>query len=223
MLFASLALLLHMAVASGVAVIFSECAIRDDENLHKFKESAPCPKRFTVVTPNLVECFAHFHTTAFQLHMHQWQTVDKDSYIVAVFVAATLWHILVDYLKRIVVDIFFVDEIHVQKRPIVASEYLFMVFLNGAGFFHDALVGIAEVLFEKRLPLLVGELDLIEFFKLRTQVGYQVGFTLDRQIFVGLALKSLDEIGFHSRFALVLGRAVIACFKFGNHGRFRVF
>ena len=223
MLLAALALLLHMAVASGVAVIFSECAIRDDENLHKLKQSAPSPKRFTVVTPNLVEGFAHLHTTALQLHMHQWQAVDQDCYVVAVFVAAALWHILVDYLQRIVVDILFIDEIHVQKRAIVASEHLFMVFLNGAGFFHDALVGVAEVLFEKRCPLLVGELHLIEFFDLRAQVGYQVGFTLDRQIFVGLALKSLDEIGFHSRFALVLGRAVIACFKFGNHGRFRVF
>ena len=222
LLAATFQLLLHMAVAGGVAVILGERAVADYENLHKFKESAACPERFAVVAAYLVEGFAHFHASAFQLHVHQWQTVHKDSNIVAVFVAAALGHILVDYLQRIVVDILFVDKIDVHKRAIVAREHLFVVLLNGAGFFHNALVGVAEVFLEKLVPFLVGKEQSVEPLELSTEVVDQLFFGGDRQILVCLKLKPLDKIGFHFSLTLILSAAIIAALKFSHHGRFRV-
>ena len=97
-----------------------------------------------------------------------------------------------------------------------------MVLLNGAGFLHDALIGVAEVILEKSSPFLVGETQIVEFFELIAQVVNQLFFAGDWQIFVGLTLESLDEVGFHFSLALILGAAVIAALKFSHHGRFRV-
>ena len=50
------------------------------------------------------------HATALQLHMNQWQTIDKNCHIIAGVVSPAFFLILVYDLKRVVVYVFLVND-----------------------------------------------------------------------------------------------------------------
>ena len=126
---ASLACLGYVRGTGSVAVILRLCAVADNEQLYVFKQSAACPKTFAVVAVDLVERFLDIHTPAFQFHMHKRQAVHQYRHIVTVFPYTSLRRVLVDYLQRIIVDVFLVYQVNVLHRSIIAHQQLYVCLL----------------------------------------------------------------------------------------------
>jgi hypothetical protein len=113
--------------------------------------------------------------------------------------------VLVDDLQAVVVDVLLVDQVDVLDRAVVALEYLDVVFLDARGLFDDAVVGAGNAGTEEALPLGVGELHLVELLQLAAQVGDQIAFRGDGQVFIGLHLQLLDEGLFQFGLGLIGG------------------
>ena len=73
-----------------------------------------------MITINLVEGFLHFQTSAFELYLYQWQTVDKNCYIISVFIFAS-HRSLVRYLVLVLTPMLAVQQFYVLCIAIVQS------------------------------------------------------------------------------------------------------
>ena len=125
--------------------------------------------------------------------MDQGQAVDQESRVVAVL-ARALRLVLVDDLKAIFVDACFVEKGDILDAAVVALEDLDVILLYARGLIDDAFGGPGDLLLEEARPFVVRELDVVERFELLAQVGDQVFFVLDGQIFIALRLKAFDEV-----------------------------
>ena len=209
-------------ITGGIAVILGKSAVGNYENLHKLIQSASCPKRITLIAVNLVECILYAYTATLQFHMDERKTVDKDCHIITVVKSPTFRHILVDDLKRIVVDVDFIDKRDIDKRSVWACPSLDVVLLYGLGLLNYTHIGVTDKFIEEVRPFFIFENNIVEPFNLVTEVGNQLFFRGDCQIFVCLASEPFDEIAFHLCFTLILRGIVITRLELGNNRRFRI-
>ena len=108
--------------------------------------------------------------------MNERQTVDEDGHIISVVKRATLRHILVDDLKRIVVDVGFVDKRDIDKRAVGECPSLAIILLYGLCILDDTHIGVADMLGKEVRPFLILKLYPVEPFDLVAQVGNQLLF-----------------------------------------------
>lgn len=200
-------LLLQVRLAGGVGIILGVRAVGDDEDLHIFVQARSGPEAVPLVAPDLVEGLADGHAPALEFHMYQGKAIDQDGHVIAGRVAALPLLILVDDLKPVIVDIFLVQQRDVLGAAIVSREVDDALHLEAARFFHNAFIGIGEMLAEKRLPLAVGEMVVVDQLQLAAQVGDKVGFPVDGQVFVALGLQLTDKFLFQIGFVLIGIRA----------------
>ena len=155
-----------MVIAGGIAVVFGEGSVADDENLHIVEECIACPKGVALVAVDLVERLAYVHAAAFEFDMYQRQTIDQDSHIVARSVCSTLLSILVDDLEMVLMDMLFVEEHDVTRVAVVEFEGKTRIVLYAVGFLGNAFVGVGDDLRVEALPLVFGEAVLVEALQL---------------------------------------------------------
>ena len=121
----------------------------------------------------------------------------------------------------VVVYGFLVYEPDVFGAAVVTGEVLYIVFLDFAGFFFDAVLGAGDFGFVEAVPFLVGEVVAVEFFQLLPEVGYQLIGAVDVDAFIALFLEHGYEAVFQVGFALVAGGSdgVVGA-VFGDYGAF---
>ena len=132
-----------MRNAGSITVVLGLRAVADDKYLHVLKQSASGPETFPVVAPYLVKGLFYVHSSAFQLHVYQWQSVHQDSHVVTVLVAATFGHILVDNLQVVIVYVLFVEQINVLGGTVLTGQQLDVIILHDGCFLHDTTVLVA--------------------------------------------------------------------------------
>ena len=146
-----------MVVACGVAVVFGKCAIGDDKQLHILEKPAARPEALYAIAVDLVEGLLELHAATLQFNVDQRKAVHKHGHIVAVLTLPTLWSILVDDLKTVVVDVILVNETDIDHGPVVPPDGLHMILLNQCRPLRDAAVGVGQDTREKPIPLAVAE------------------------------------------------------------------
>ena len=203
MFFAAAVILLDMACSRGIGIIFRECAVGNDKNLHILVKPGACPKAVSLIAVDLVKCFLDRNTTAFQLHMNQRQTVHKNRHIISGVVIAGTFFILIDDLQTVVMDILFINQIDVLSFAIFASQVLYIIFLNLTSLFYDTFVGIGNLRFEECLPFFVGEAVLVKALKLLAKVKHEIFFVVNGHVLITLFAKHFDEGCLQSSFTLI--------------------
>ena len=149
-----------------VGIILGSRSVADNKKLNVFIKSAACPEGITLIAVNLIERFFQCNATPFQLHMNQRKAIDKYRNVIAVFEIAALLGVLVNHLKRIVMDILFINQRDIFASSVVTPQNLNIVLLNKPCFFNNAGIIIGKLIFEKGLPFLVREMIIVQFFKL---------------------------------------------------------
>ena len=191
-----------MAVSGSIGIILGMGSIGNDENLHILIQSTGCPKAVPLISFDLVESFPDGDATAFQFRMDKGQTVHQNGHVIAGIVAALVLLILVDDLQAVVMDVLFVDELNIFRCSVIPTQYLYMVGLDGSGFFHNALIGIGKGFRKETLPFPIGKGVVIEKFQLVSEIFNQARFTVNGKIFISLRFQQVDEFLFQSCFAL---------------------
>lgn len=120
--------------------------------------------------------------------MNQGQTVHEDGHVVAVWSLAVAYLVLIDYLGGVVVRVLLVDEVDVFLRAIVEGESLDVVTLNSLCLVNNTLALVGDFRLEKTLSLVVGKVEVVEFFQLEAKVLYQFVLVVDMGILVALSL-----------------------------------
>ena len=201
---------------NGIAVIFGQGAVTDDEQLHILEQAAARPKAVPLIAVDLVEGLANVHPTPFQLDMHQRQAIDQHGHIIAVGIVPHRF-ILIDDLQAVVVNALLVDQIDVFGRAVVTLEDLDMVFLNAGCLFYDAVIVSCNAGTEKVFPFRIGKGHAVEFFQLAAKVGDKFHLGRDGKVFVGLRLQLLNEGLFQRGFTLIGVVVVTFPHEFGNN------
>lgn len=202
--FAAARSLLDMALACGIAVILGIGSVRYDEELHKLEQPAACPETLPLVAVDLIESLLDVYATPFQLEMNQRQTVHQYGNVVTVGACAVICFVLIDDLKRVVMDIGLVEQVDIFDCPVVVCQQLHMVFLNDGGLFYDSAVLVGNTPRKEARPLLVGKGVAVEFFQLAAQVGDQLRFGMNRQVLVSLFGQQFDKRPFELGLRLIL-------------------
>ena len=139
--------------------------VGDHKNLQILVQRAIAVKAFFAVAMDLVESLTNGHATLFKLQLHQWQAVYQDGCIVAVGVAAGLFK-LADHLHPVVGQILFVQQINVLNAPVIKHEVVYMVIVDFAGFFDNAVARLVQILDHKASPFFVAKLNLVQALQL---------------------------------------------------------
>ena len=133
--------------ARCVRVVFGVRAVGNYEDLYVFVKSRTCPKAITLITVDLIERFTDRNTAALQLDMYEGQTVDKYGHVVAVVVLCTLcraYHVLIQHLQLVVVNIVLVNQADVLGSSVIATEHLHVILLYLARFLRNSFVRIGK-------------------------------------------------------------------------------
>ena len=86
------------------------------------------------------------------------------------------------------VRVLLVDEVDVFLRAIVEGESLDVVTLNRLCLVNNALALVGDFRLEETLPLVVGKVEVVEFFQLEAKVLYQLVLVVNMGILVALSL-----------------------------------
>ena len=81
-----------------------------------------------------------------------------------------------------------VDEVDVFLCAIIDGESLDVVTLYGLCLVNNALALVGDFRLEETLPLVVGKMEVVEFFQLEAKVLYQLVLVVDMGILVALSL-----------------------------------
>ena len=82
------------------------------------------------------------------------------------------------------------------------------------------LIRISHTVFEKGFPLRIRELIIVQLLQLASEIGDQLFFRVDRQIFVALFTEQPDKLLFKRSFALVAVRPLFDRLIFCDNGIF---
>ena len=212
--------LMNVLHAGGVGIIAGVRAVRDNKDLNVFIQARAGPKAVTLITVNLVESLAEGHSAPLEFDMHHRQAVHQDGHVIAAFIGPFRFFILVEHLQAVIMDGLFIYQADVFAAAVIPPEHLDVICLDFAGFFNNTFIGAGNVLIKEALPLGIRKSDLVEQLELLSQVGNQGSFIAYRDIFVPLRLKTLQQVGFHRCFALVIHRTVRLGGVFCHHGGF---
>ena len=150
-------MLLQMSETGGVAIVFGERAVGDDEDLDILKQAASRPEALAVVSVDLVEGLFDVNPTTFEFNVDERETVHEDGHVIAVLTGTALRGVLVDDLQGVVVDVVFLDESDVFLGAVIAGKQLDAVFLYDGCFVLYSAVGACYALLEEAFPFSVGE------------------------------------------------------------------
>jgi len=208
--------------AGRVGVVLGVGAIADDENLHILIQATSSPEAVSLISVYLVERLFELDAPSFEFDMNQGQTIDQNGNIISGVVAPLFLLILVDDLKKVVVDVPLVYQIDVLALASVAPKHLNVVFLYLGGFGFDAIIFVREVLSEKPFPFTVSEGIAVEFLQLHSEVVNKVFLLMDGQIFIALFGEGLDEVFLEHRLALIFVELTIRRLELTDYGIFFV-
>ena len=202
-----------------VGVVLRIRTIGDNENLGIFKQTASCPEGIPLVAVDLIECFSDGNTSAFQFDMNERQSIDQNCNVITVIMLCSLCgtnHILVDNLQEVVMDIFLINDADVLGRTIITLKNLNIVLLNLTGLLYDSFIGIGNGICEEAFPLILREMIIVQFFQLKAQIGNQILFRMDMQIFISLFTEQAYEFLFQFSLRLVAVRTCLHRLIFCN-------
>jgi len=132
----------------------------------------------TLIPVYLVKCLFQFDASSFQFDLHQWQTIDKDGYIVPVFVS-TLHCYLSCNLKLILAPVFLFQKFKIQALAIVPFDVLFFPEYFG---FVEHRTFAKDI--QRFVKLFCRKGDVVVLFQLGFQVGQQILLSADGHIAV---------------------------------------
>ena len=187
-----------MVGSGGVRVVFGVGAVRDDEYLHILIQPAACPETVALVSVYLVERFSQLVASAFQFNVDEGESVDEDGHVVPRVVVSAFFYVLVDDLNEIVVYVVLVNEVDVPAFSGISSEDLDVIFLYFGSLCYNIIILVGDAGVEELLPLIVREMVVVEFLQLSPEVGNKVSLCVDREIFIPLLPKELDELWYAS-------------------------
>jgi hypothetical protein len=123
--------------------------------------------------------------------VYKRQAVHEDGYIVAVLVVAFVGFILVHDLHEVAGDTVLIDKLDVALCAVIAFQELHVLPLDDLGLLDYAIAFMGELRLEETLPFLVGELDAVQTFELMPEIGNEIGFFVDREIFIACEVRIL--------------------------------
>ena len=186
--------LLYRGKSRRVGVIFGMGAVRYDEYLHILIQAARRPKAVTLIAVYLIERLFDLDASALQLDVDERETIHEDSHVIAVLEIAAVLRVLVDDLKKILVDVGLVDEHDVLRRAIVAAKVLDIVFLYPARLLLDAVIRICNARIEEALPLVIGECEAIQLLYLAAKITFKRVGVVYLEILVAFLRQNADEV-----------------------------
>ena len=202
-----------------VGVVLRIRTIRDNKDLSILKQPTSCPEGIPLVAIDLIEGFSDSNTSAFQFDMNERKSIDQNSNIISVIVLGSPCgtnHVLVDDLQEVIMDIFLINDGDVLGRTIITLKNLNIILLNLTGLLHDSFIGIGNGVCEEAFPLILREVIIIQFFQLKAQIGNQIFFSMDLQIFISLFTEQAYEFLFQFRLRLVTVRTCLHRLIFCN-------
>ena len=152
--------------------------------------------------------------------MNQRQTVYQNCDIIAVIIVAAVFHILVNDLQAVVVDVLFIQQRNIDRRAVLAGQVLNVVLLDAAGLFFDAIVRVGDFILKEEVPLFIRESIVVQQFQLTAQVCHKVSVIMDREVGIALLLQHLDKCLLQRSLALVGIRTLALRFIFCYNGTF---
>lgn len=192
-----------MRITRGIGIVLCMGSVGNNKDFHVLVQPGGCPETVALVAVDLIEGFTDGNAPALQFHMNQGKAVDKDGHIVACFVHPASLNVLIDNLKAVVVYILPVKERNVLCQAIVTPDGKNALLLDKRGLLFYAQLFTRKLGFEKRSPFSVGEGIVVQRLKLLAQVGNQLGFAVNGQVFVPLFCQLPDEGLFQVGLALV--------------------
>ncbi len=148
-------------------------------------------KRCLVVTLYLIVCLFEFHATAFQLNLHQWQTIYKNGHIVAAFLSS--FHCdLVGHLKFILAPLLTIKKLHPDAfaisciKRIKFSEFLCLL-KTCASFKVDEY--LVKFLFRKLGATVLCQPLTVMYLQLLFEIGLKIFLLRNLDIFIVHLLK----------------------------------
>ena len=147
------------------------------EDLHKLIQSTAGPEGVPLITIDLIERLTYRNATALQFDMYHRKTVDENRNIVTVVVGGTFsraYHVLIDDLEGVPMDIVLVDEFDIPKGiPSIGKADradLDEIVLDSIGLLLDTVGLVCQMHLEKRIPVRIGEMVVIEFLQLLAEI-----------------------------------------------------
>lgn len=210
----------NVAVAGRIGVVFRVRAVGDNENLHILIQPAASPKAIPLIAVDLIERLFDGHTAPLQFHMNQRQTVYQNRDIIAVIIVAAVFHILVDNLQTVVVDVLFIQQRNIDRRAVLAGQVLNVVLLDAAGLFFDAIVRIGDFILKEVIPFLIRKGIIVQNLQRRRRFATRSALSWDRKIGIALLLQHPDKRLLQRGLALVGIRTFALRFVFCYNGTF---
>ena len=138
--------------------------------------------------------------------MDHREAIDEDGHIIAVTVPGTFVltdRILVDDLKKIVMDVFLVDQGDVLGGAVIPLQDLDEIFLDLPGLLDNMIIRIRQRILEEPVPLRIRENIAVQNLQLFPKVRYQLDLGMDRKIFIALFREHTDEFPFQFSLTLI--------------------
>ncbi len=105
--------LFNMGKTSGIRIIFCMRSIGNHKKLYIFKKTTISPKTFPLITINLIKSLLESNSSSFELNMNQRKSIYQNSYIITIRMFTTFSRILINNLQKIIVNIFFVNQLNI--------------------------------------------------------------------------------------------------------------
>lgn len=153
----------------GVSEVAGIGAVGDDEDLEVFEEGGGGIEAFFGVSVDLVEGIADGCAAFFEFNLDEWEAVDEDGYVVAVFVFTGLFELGED-LEFIAGDVGFIDNGDVLDVVIVKAEVVDVVAVDFFGLVGEGGGGVVEPFGGEAVPFVIGKGDVVEGLDLSAEV-----------------------------------------------------
>ena len=109
--------------------------------------------------------------------MDHREAVDEDGHIVSVAMTRSFIltdRILIDDLKKIVMDVLLVNQRDILGGAIIPLQDLYKILLDLPGLLYDMVVRIRQRILEKPVPLGIGECIVVQNLQFFPEIRYQL-------------------------------------------------
>ena len=190
----------------AVGIILGICAVTDDKDLDILEQTASSPERIALISVDLIKSLPDSDTAPFQLHMDHWKSINQYRHIIAVAVPRSFVladGILVDDLKKIVMDVLLVDQGDVLGGTVITFQDLDKVFLDLSGLLNDMVVRICQCILKEPVPFGIGEGIAVQDLQFLPEIRNQLCLRMDRKVFIALFGEHTDEFPLQFSFTLI--------------------
>ena len=190
----------------AVGIILGVRAVTDHKDLDILKQTASCPEGISLITVDLVERLADCHATALQLHMDHREAVDEDGHIISIAMTRSFIltdRILIDDLKKIVMDVLLVNQRDILGGAIIPLQDLDEIFLDFPGLLNNVVIRIRQGILEESIPFGISEGITIQNLQLLSEIRYHFSLRMDRKVFIALFREHTDKLPFQFSLTLI--------------------